>query len=522
VVELKTRRPDLHDWSAVADLSYVHAGVFFAGPLLDNLTIAAGLRRSFIDAVLPLVVDDDEISFTGAPRYEDAQLRLDYYPSWRDEVTVLGLFSDDSIAATFNAEVATDPILAGGLVSRERFWRLIARWSHQRGPLRSRATVSAGRSIEGFGIGEQFGFDVDSDELYLREDLSLELGDRLRLRGGGDLEAARSDLSGRLTAIPVEGAAPVIVTTAEIGEIDERITTVNTAGYLAADIRPHERVTITPGFRADRYGHINDLVLQPRLAVSVDVGGGFEPFAALGRYSRPHGGPESRPDHLEAETAIQAVAGVSVALPIGARVKLTGFASWLDDLVVFDPAVMEPGGDPFDAYTSTGDGTAHGVEVSASLRRDRLLAYLVYTLSRSRRVDGPGQSERRFDYDQPHNLVAAASWQVGAWSLGGRFRFASGTPDTPVVGSDYLADFDLYQPRYGALNSERLPAAHQLDLRIDRRFDFDRWRLAIYLDVSNVYGHGRVVGYSYSFDYSERTESADLPLLPSIGVRGEL
>ena len=155
------------------------------------------------------------------------------------------------------------------------------------------------------------------------------------------------------------------------------------------------------------------------------------------------------------------------------------------------------------------------------MQHDNLFGWLAYTYTHSRRTDAPGMPERRFDYDQPHNLVAAASWKLGKWTVGGRFRFASGLLSTPVVGSVYLADQDLYQPVYGATNSQRLESSHQLDLRVDRRFQFDAWTLSAYLDVTNVYANPRVFDYSYEFDYSEREPLTDLPILPTIGVRGE-
>ena len=46
------------------------------------------------------------------------------------------------------------------------------------------------------------------------------------------------------------------------------------------------------------------------------------------------------------------------------------------------------------------------------------------------------------------------------------------------------------------------------------------WKLSAYVDVTNVYAHARVLGYSYNYDYSERTPIEDLPIVPAIGVRG--
>ncbi len=40
---------------------------------------------------------------------------------------------------------------------------------------------------------------------------------------------------------------------------------------------------------------------------------------------------------------------------------------------------------------------------------------------------------------------------------------------------------------YSRFNTERLKGFHQLDLRIDKQFYFDRWSLMLYVDVQNVY-----------------------------------
>ena len=42
-------------------------------------------------------------------------------------------------------------------------------------------------------------------------------------------------------------------------------------------------------------------------------------------------------------------------------------------------------------------------------------------------------------------------------------------------------------PDYSQFNTLRLPAKHQLDLRLDKEFYFKRWMLNLYLDVQNAY-----------------------------------
>ena len=48
---------------------------------------------------------------------------------------------------------------------------------------------------------------------------------------------------------------------------------------------------------------------------------------------------------------------------------------------------------------------------------------------------------------------------------------------------------NLGLPDYSRLNDERLGTFHQLDVRIDKRFYFDRFNITAYLDIQNVYAY---------------------------------
>ncbi|HEY6099382.1 MAG TPA: hypothetical protein VIW03_08130 [Anaeromyxobacter sp.] len=71
------------------------------------------------------------------------------------------------------------------------------------------------------------------------------------------------------------------------------------------------------------------------------------------------------------------------------------------------------------------------------------------------------------------------------------------------------------------MNSDRLPAFAQLDLRVDRTWTYRTWKLALYLDVQNQTNRGNVEGYTYSYDYARRTPSTGLPILPILGIDAE-
>ena len=106
-------------------------------------------------------------------------------------------------------------------------------------------------------------------------------------------------------------------------------------------------------------------------------------------------------------------------------------------------------------------------------------------------------------------------------TVGARFRLVSGNPNTPVVGSQYDATGGFYIPINGATNSERFPTFHQLDLRVDKAWIWKLASLTLYLDVQNVYNAQNVEFWNYSFDFTQRTEIASLPIIPSIGTKIE-
>ena len=116
------------------------------------------------------------------------------------------------------------------------------------------------------------------------------------------------------------------------------------------------------------------------------------------------------------------------------------------------------------------------------------------------------------------------SYKLGrGWEAGARFRYVTGSLYTPNVGG--VVDFDAgaYAPipaseRFGARN----PAFHQLDIRIDKLWKFSSWQFSAYLDVQNVYNRQNAEGVSYNYNYSKSDVISGLPILPVIGVRGEL
>jgi hypothetical protein len=292
------------------------------------------------------------------------------------------------------------------------------------------------------------------------------------------------------------------------------------AAFAEATVTVADPLEVTLGGRVDYTGDAGQLTFDPRATARLALGEATTLKAGLGLFHQPPEYGQSidglgDPD-LQAISAVHATAGVDQKLG-PASIGIDGFYKRLDGLAV--------DGDAAGDQVQTGEGRIYGVETMARLEpRGPASGFVSYTLSRSERDDdGDGGPWRPFDYDQTHVLTVAGAWKLGrGWELGGTFRYTTGNPETPVVGSIYNADVDTYRPMYGAINSARNPAFHRLDVRLEKAFAVGRGRVAAYLDLQNAYNRRSREGTRYSYDFADQAPILGLPVLPSLGVRGEL
>jgi outer membrane receptor protein involved in Fe transport len=522
VINVVTRSEAVGEAEGFAELSFINVAGFVQAPLpwAKDLQLTAGLRRSTVDLILPAVLPDSaNLAFTTAPQYYDGQARIDWRRREGERVSVLVLGSYDLLSLLNDNLNPNEPELTNRFDNEVSFARMIGSWQRARRGLDHRLTVAAGPTGFRVEIGSERYLRFRQWVAEIRDDVSWTANPRLRLRGGAEARWDRRSLASRFPAPPVEGMPPPgNFSNAPLVDY-ERVVHSNLAGaYLAADLRPIKRLLITPGLRLDYFAFIGEAALSPRLQVTHELADRWSVRAALGAYSRQPEGPESVDPDLVPERAFHYVLGGRWDRGDGVVAEASLFYNDKRRLVTRD--AREAQMDPLTAYVNRGWGRAYGAEALVRARLADFFGWIAYTLQRSDRVDGPTPEQRLFDWDQTHNLVLVGSYRLGRWQLGGRFQYATGRPITPIVGARYLTDLNAFIPVFGEINSVRMEAMHQLDLRVDRAWKFRTWELAAYLDVTNVYAHARVLGYTYSYDYTEREAITDLPIVPAIGVRG--
>jgi hypothetical protein len=226
---------------------------------------------------------------------------------------------------------------------------------------------------------------------------------------------------------------------------------------------------------------------------------------------------------VKSESAYHYSLGFEQELARPLELSLEGFYKDLHDIVLATPSADTTATGL--TYKNLGSGRAYGSELMLRFKPGgRFFGWVAYTLSRTERKDAPGDAYYRYDYDQTHNLTMVGSYKLGrGWQVGARFRYVTGSPYTPNIGGTVDYDAGAYAPVASlARNSKRLPAFHQLDVRVDKTWKFQSWALSTYLDVQNAYNRQNTESIGYNFDYSQTKATHGLPILPIVGIRGEL
>ena len=529
-VHLKELRPKR--FSGYVDVSVLDTGVYLEAPLGDRGGIAVAARRSYLDAVIRAAASgsDQPVSWLTAPVYYDAQLLANYRLSAAHDLRAMVFAADDRLALLFkNPADFSQQATGNQLNTQTGFWRaLVADRYAPREGLENSLRLSAGQDGETISLGALV-LDLHRKVAQLRDTFRLRLRPWATLVAGTDAVAERYSGHVRLPPPPKEGQP---MSNQDLSETKE--TYVNEpwwyspALFAELELRPTKPLLISAGVRADYFQVIHQAVLAPRVSARYELSPRWAVKGALGLYYQTPGIEETDPafgnPNLKAERALHAAVGGEWRPLPRTTFDVTGFYKRLSNLVSpTDATQVVNGAEVPVTYDNGGRGRVLGLEVVA--RRELaagFVGWIAYTLSRSERLDSGQTDWRLFDFDQTHILAAVAAYDLPRhWRIASRFRYVSGNPETPIVGSVFNNVTDEYDPVFGRVNSARQPPFLQLDVRLDKQWVFDRWLLDAYVDLQNATNHTNPEGIAYNYDYTQSKVSQGLPILPFLGLRAE-
>jgi hypothetical protein len=532
-MDIRLREGNRYGYNGKADLNFGGAGGYAEGPLGKGRgSFLVGVHRSFLDFLSKV------LNYGGTPIYSNTQGKLVYDLDGRNRLSLEWLGGDDRIKIGY--KVRTGDFTAGAADTAD----------YQKVDFRSRQ-FTAGMNWRSFWAGNfytQFSLSHSYNRFYTdvrsvaiaawnegghltgrtkvsesalydnvstenvstaRLDANWQTGRNTSLSFGGQVKLNTFDHDIRY--LPAHPDRPDAYGRKPLGlEVRRRQDLAPKEGaYFNLKQRPFDRLTVNLGARADRFDLLDETCFSPRLNVSYDAGGRVELHAGTGRYYQD---PEfifitsdaSNKRNLKDIRCDHFIAGVNVLLAPSARLTVEVYRKLYGRYPVsadsgYEMITMANTGAEYGSngtsgrLVSLGRGRANGIDLMIQKKMsDRVYGLVSYSRSviRNRALDGVYR-DGAFDNRNVFNLVFG--WQRNKnWEYSAKWRYAGGTPYTPY---DRQASIAANEGRLDltAVNGERFPAYHRLDLRVDHREYYRKGSLVEYFSIENAYDRKNVL-----------------------------
>ncbi len=500
-------------------------GFNLEGPLSGSGDFFMSVRRSYLDFIF------NAAGFNFVPEYYDAITKFNYNLDSRNRLSLLFIGAFDK--TKFNNKDSEDLYSNSRILGSNQNSYLFG-FSYRHLFNEGFFTLSLSRNFTDY---DSFQRDTLLNPIFLnlsregenelKGDLVYKLGKDSELNFGASLKLIKFSADIKLPNFITSFGEKLSITS-----LNDASRFTKSAMYTQYSTNLYDGLRITAGIRGDYFDGISSkFYVSPRFAAALMLDEISTLNFSLGRYSQSPSyiwliaDPSNR--NLSFVKVTQTVLGYERMLQEDIKMKVEGFYKKYGD---YPSSVLRPylvlantgagfggGDDNFSSFgleplVSAGSGDVHGIEFSLQKKSSEIPGYGILSITWS-------ESNFRGLDNVKHPAAYGQNWIVNLsggyifnkkWEASFRFRFATGTPYTPF-NSDGSQSVSNY-------NSVRFSPVHSLDLRVDRRWDFEKWALITYLDIQNVYNNKD----SFYIRWDYRTGAVDrrssIGLLPSIGV----
>ncbi len=237
-----------------------------------------------------------------------------------------------------------------------------------------------------------------------------------------------------------------------------------------------------------------------KLNLNMNIGRYYElpPYTALG-YADNSGVLINKTNNLKYIRSDHLVAGIEYIpienIQISAEVfhkHYTNYPFSVRDSVPISSKGADYGIFGDEELKSFSQGQAYGVEFMGRIKEFKgFNLVFAYTFVRSEFKNYRGvYTPTAWDNRQLFSLTGTKKLNKN-WDVGLKFRYVGGAPYTPydIEKSSLKAAWDLQGEGYldyTKFNTLRFNGFSQLDIRVDKRYFFDKWSLMLYVDIQNA------------------------------------
>lgn len=521
VIDVKLREPRTDHFAGNFDVSLMGAGFLLEGPRNDTQSYYFAGRRSYVDLLVKQVSQDGMTM--QIPNYSDYQGKYVWQLNDDNRLIFHAMGASDALklnmSTTANA-ARLDPVLAGdSSFSDQNAMQAATLDTLLTGGSLNTLSFERGSDHLATLLGTAGTLNITTNNLLLREKVSLQLAADHQLTLGTDFLNSATQVNATLKNATCTQFNPnCTFTQAPLRRLNDVISTSLWSISAQDRKRVLADVTLIGGLRYSTENYAHQSYTEPRVGLEWEWStqtlftagwGRHNQYPTSQEWARVFGNPNL--SHLRSQDS---VLGVQHTVNADWNWKAETYYKKLDNLVVNDPLLN---------YVNAASGKAYGLELLLKKEpAERFSGWLVINLAKSeRRNDVTGESFR-YQFDQPINTTLVGNYTLSDdLKLGMKWAYHSGTPFTPIIGSNGTYANGSPMPFYAAVNSATLPAYHRLDLRLDSKVTVNDWKLNAYVELNNFYQHKNIVGYNYNSNYTARTPIYAFVLPLSFGVQGD-
>ena len=303
-------------------------------------------------------------------------------------------------------------------------------------------------------------------------------------------------------------------------------------GYFQTRYDPLPMLSVALGVRLDYLDLIEQLSIQPRGSISIELPIGSNLRFAYGHYEQSpqlsqllseNGNPA-----LKSSLARHYTIEIEHELSSQTELKFATYYKDARNLITEDKILN---------FRNQGTGYVGGLEAFLRHRvRDRFFGWISYAYTHAERRENPDATYQPYLFDNTHIISIVANYNFTPdFEIGMKWQYLSGTSEAPISTLILIQDpvtrglNPLFAGLDRALSAELTPY-HKLDLRISRKWNFRGVKIGGFVEVLNVYnrkntidftleeGTFEVQGEEFEIEAQEVGEGSQLPLLPYFGL----
>ncbi len=497
------------------------AGITFDGPLGSKTTFIASVRQSYLQFLFKLI----KLPFL--PTYNDFQFKVKHQLTSNSEISLIGLGAIDNFE--LNEEV-NDNITDEETLKRNRYALsnipIQEQWNYTVGAVyrhfgeNSMKEIILSRNVWNNNAKKYFN-NTDSPNDLLLDYSSKEIENKLRfentstlknnykLNVGIGLENATYTNS-TFQQLAISDGVQEIDFSSKLSMLKYNLFGQISKKYLNANLG------ISIGVRFDALDYNSEMKnplnqFSPRVSLSYKLSEKISLNASTGIYNQLPAYTilgyrnnlnelVNRNNGLKFIEATHYVSGFEMNPNATSKISLEGFYKTYKNypFSVRDQISLANLGSDFgvignEEVTSTSKGRSYGIELLAQKKSyNGLYGILSYTYVKSEFKDKQ-ENYISSSWDNRHLLSITGGKKLKKnWEIGGKFRLVGGQPYTPydLEASSIIANYDVSNSgilNYDKLNTERFKTYHQLDIRIDKTWYWEKLSFNFYVDIQNLY-----------------------------------